>query len=63
MKLPLRCKHRRRYRDGRSGGTAGVRAHRAASISARDLSYVNEMEDCGAVYRLHGKPIDPFSAA
>jgi arabinogalactan endo-1,4-beta-galactosidase len=25
-----------------------------------DLSYVNEMEDCGAVYRLHGKPIDPF---
>jgi|tagenome__1003787_1003787.scaffolds.fasta_scaffold20985699_1 arabinogalactan endo-1,4-beta-galactosidase len=26
-----------------------------------DLSYVNEMEDCGAVYRLHGKPIDPFT--
>lgn len=25
-----------------------------------DLSYVNEMEDCGAVYRLHGRPIDPF---
>jgi arabinogalactan endo-1,4-beta-galactosidase len=25
-----------------------------------DLSYVNEMEDCGAVYRLQGKPIDPF---
>jgi len=25
-----------------------------------DLSYVNEMEDCGAVYRLHGKRIDPF---
>ncbi len=25
-----------------------------------DLSYVNEMEDCGAVYRLDGKPIDPF---
>jgi len=25
-----------------------------------DLSYVNEMEDCGAVYRLKGKPIDPF---
>jgi len=21
---------------------------------------VNEMEDCGAVYRLHGQPIDPF---
>ena len=26
-----------------------------------DLSYVNEMEDCGAVYRLDGKPIDPFT--
>src|SRR5437762_6799910 len=26
-----------------------------------DLSYVNEMEDCGAVYRLHGKPVDPFA--
>jgi arabinogalactan endo-1,4-beta-galactosidase len=25
-----------------------------------DLSYVNEMEACGAVYRLHGKTIDPF---
>lgn len=25
-----------------------------------DMSYVNEMEDCGAVFRLHGKPIDPF---
>ena len=25
-----------------------------------DLSYVNEMEDCGAVYRLHGKPVDAF---
>jgi len=25
-----------------------------------DLSYVNEMEDCGAVYRVRGKPIDPF---
>lgn len=25
-----------------------------------DLSYVNEMEDCGAVYRQKGKPVDPF---
>jgi len=25
-----------------------------------DLSYVNEMEDCGAAYRLRGKPVDPF---
>lgn len=26
-----------------------------------DLSYVNEMEDCGAVYRLHTKRVDPFA--
>lgn len=26
-----------------------------------DLSYVNEMEDCGAVYRAQGKPVDPFA--
>ncbi|MCI0708937.1 MAG: arabinogalactan endo-1,4-beta-galactosidase [Chloroflexi bacterium] len=25
-----------------------------------DLSYVNEMEDCGAVYRENGEPQDPF---
>jgi arabinogalactan endo-1,4-beta-galactosidase len=25
-----------------------------------DLSYVNEMEDCGVVYRHNGKPADPF---
>jgi arabinogalactan endo-1,4-beta-galactosidase len=25
-----------------------------------DLSYVNEMEDCGAVYRKAGQPVDPF---
>ena len=26
-----------------------------------DLSFANEMEDCGAVYRQHGKPVDPFA--
>lgn len=26
-----------------------------------DLSYVNEMEDCGAVYRVDGEPHDPFT--
>ena len=25
-----------------------------------DLSYVNEVEDCGAVYRENGAPQDPF---
>ena len=26
-----------------------------------DLSYVNEMEDCGAVYRENGEPVDPYA--
>lgn len=26
-----------------------------------DLSYVNEMEDCGAIFRSGGKPVDPFT--
>ena len=26
-----------------------------------DLSFTNEMEDCGAVYRQHGKQVDPFT--
>ena len=26
-----------------------------------DLSYVNEMEDCGAVYRHEGEPADPYA--
>ena len=30
------------------------------SYRGADMSYVNEMEDCGAVYRLHGQRIDPF---
>jgi len=25
-----------------------------------DLSYVNEVEDCGAIYRKEGKEVDPF---
>jgi arabinogalactan endo-1,4-beta-galactosidase len=25
-----------------------------------DMSFANEMQDCGAVYRQHGKPVDPF---
>lgn len=26
-----------------------------------DLSFANEMRDCGAVYRVRGKPVDPFA--
>ena len=26
-----------------------------------DLSYVNEMEDCGAVFRKDGRQVDPFA--
>ena len=35
-------------------------APRANAYLGADMSYVNEMEDCGAVYRLHGRPVDPF---
>lgn len=42
---------------------AGAPAPRPASglWLGADLSYVNEMEDCGAVYRAGGKPVDPFA--
>lgn len=32
----------------------------AALYLGADLSYVNEMEDCGAVYRKDGRTVDPF---
>jgi arabinogalactan endo-1,4-beta-galactosidase len=38
---------------------AGAASHPALYLGA-DLSYINEMEDCGAVYRNAGKRIDPF---
>ncbi len=38
---------------------AQERAH--SFIFGVDLSYVNEMEDCGAVYRENGQPRDPFA--
>lgn len=48
-----------------AAATAAQAGHFAPSPSdgiyrGADLSYVNEMEDCGAVYRLHGRTIDPF---
>ena len=36
-------------------------APRGNAYLGADMSYVNEMEDCGALYRLHGKAIDPFA--
>jgi arabinogalactan endo-1,4-beta-galactosidase len=50
-----------------AGGSVAAQGGPPAPIPANglylgaDLSYVNEMEDCGAVYRIHGKPIDPFA--
>ena len=40
---------------------AGQPAPRPHVYLGADMSYVNEMEDCGAVYRLNGKSIDPFA--
>lgn len=44
---------------GRAGPPASA-PHGNVYLGA-DMSYVNEMEDCGAVYRLKGKSIDPFA--
>jgi len=42
-----------------------VRAHSSADAQhltlGADLSFANEMRDCGAVYRQRGKPVDPFA--
>jgi arabinogalactan endo-1,4-beta-galactosidase len=40
-----------------SGAAAADTAQRFAGV---DLSYVNEVESCGAQYRLHGKLRDPY---
>ncbi len=36
--------------------------HRSAEWRGVDLSYVNEIEDCGAVFRVDGRPADPYEA-
>lgn len=40
--------------------TAGSAAEIPRFYFGADLSYVNEMEDCGAVYRVDGQPTDAF---
>ncbi|MEO5640784.1 MAG: arabinogalactan endo-1,4-beta-galactosidase [Sphingomicrobium sp.] len=42
-----------------SGADARVASAPALTLGA-DLSFVNEVEDCGAVFRHHGKRVDPF---
>lgn len=49
------------------GGAAFLSALLAAAPAAAqtiylgaDMSFANEMQDCGAVYRHHGKAVDPF---
>lgn len=39
---------------------AGPAAAQSAFYFGADLSYVNEMEDCGAVYRVNGEAKDPY---
>lgn len=41
-----------------SGNNASAADH---FYTGADLSYVNEMEDCGAVYRDKGEKVDPFT--
>ena len=40
-------------------GSATAQAQPSLYLGA-DMSFVNEMEDCGAVYRKNGKRVDPF---
>lgn len=42
-------------------GAATVAQAAPRFITGADLSYVNELEDCGASYRVKGKKIDPFT--
>ena len=44
--------------DALSGQNGGSQRHIWRGV---DLSYVNEMEDCGAVYRLNGETRDPYA--
>lgn len=46
-----------------TGAVAGGKPPRPANglYLGADLSYVNEMEDCGAVYRSRGRRVDPFA--
>ncbi|WP_231621568.1 glycoside hydrolase family 53 protein [Sphingomonas sp. 37zxx] len=47
--------------DIRSTRPQEVRSTRSGLFLGADLSYVNEMEDCGAVFRAGGKQVDPFN--
>lgn len=40
--------------------TPSASAHPPGHYYGADLSFVNELEDCGATYTLHGKRRDPF---
>ncbi|MCU0346832.1 MAG: arabinogalactan endo-1,4-beta-galactosidase, partial [Saprospiraceae bacterium] len=38
----------------------GVKSAAQSFLFGADLSYVNEMEDCGVVYKENGQPADPY---
>ncbi|WP_408591616.1 arabinogalactan endo-beta-1,4-galactanase [Novosphingobium sp.] len=45
-----------------AGLLASAPAHATAPLHlGADLSFTNEMEDCGAVFREHGQKVDPFA--
>lgn len=44
-----------------AAGPTVTPAHAAALHLGADLSFTNEMEDCGAIFKEHGKKIDPFT--
>jgi arabinogalactan endo-1,4-beta-galactosidase len=51
LQLPVPPAHAAPPQNGRADGL----------YLGADLSFANEMEDCGAIYRRHGKRVDPFT--
>lgn len=43
------------------GPTAFAQTNAEKFYLGADLSFTNEMEDCGAIFREHGKAVDPFT--
>lgn len=40
--------------------STGAAAAQPGLYLGADMSFVNQVEDCGGIYRYHGKPVDPF---
>lgn len=60
--LMLGCSGAAVQQSAKSIQVAGTHSKPARFFAGADLSYVNEMEDCGATYRVNGVITDPYQA-